>query len=1085
MEWSEIMKRITVLLCILGLFHSLPIKTVITATAHTDSFKKIAVSEENIYILDREQRLVRIFTTSETEIGRFQIKPADSDIMPDPIDIAFGKESLYVLDAASEEVMVYDFNGALRRNIPFVNQYLQAPSAICYEDENLFIADIGCIWRIDIEGHVLKRIRTYPLLEGMPMQITDMTLDEGLLYVTDLTKSQVVLFAYPENWSVVEAWDPFLTISGYGDEPGRYYAPAGVAAKGDRVYVCDSLKESVDWQHRRTGEFEILPNAEWEGQHPTDLAIQEGNLWIVYRESERPRVLTLQETPRITCTPDQLDFGSVPSPQSDVLYFHLYSEEGWPFSGKIYSDNPYFTIREKIIRQQTCCSIRVEMESVEMDPDIPQTGLIHFIPDSREPITIKVKGRATKQKDLQLSVDQIHDTVQEDFWFPVLFNRQNGLNGSIECSFGKTDIPFLLSWKEPVMTDIRDREIANAILLEPATHFVEPGYYTIPVVVKCTEEKIIKTIQVPFIYQGWNGAVPGTMLGEYFAADWCCYCPSVVKAFPELHQKYTTNDINFLVYYNDCLHEDPKQLCFPEAETRMQSYNPSGMHRIMLMNGTDKLDQGYNDGKTTMTKEYDEYIQRVSPRISPVSLSGSAQYVAELRELTIGVRVECLKDLKWKDPRLFCVIAEHGIEFPAKNGLNVHNYVARDFISLENPEKNEAFGTPLLSPDGDLLRWEGDIWSNHLDVQLKKIINPANAFCVLIVQDLETKQLYQSRYVPLSEPGSESTKWLPERTDFILSPVGKTQVRAWFINQGDRVDTFDLEIFNRKPFMGEDLWKVGGNEYSIRQTVSITLNPMQATLVEFSLLPDFGKPEPPSLLVKATRKDRPDTKANALILPMKRFEKDRFTLLYPDESILDKEKGSPISLVVLKTDPGTVVIEGGLEGPEVDMAFYDGIVCFSLEEWFCLQEEKVILRFPSEEKVETLSFWIKLPLVMKFTIGSTRVQINQSFTIMEAAPFIMNSRTMVPIRIITESLVCGSKTDWDGSTQEINITTEDKVINIKVGRNYALVNGKQVVLDAPPVNRNGRIFLPLRFFAEVLGAVVKWDGKTQEITITR
>ena len=38
-------------------------------------------------------------------------------------------------------------------------------------------------------------------------------------------------------------------------------------------------------------------------------------------------------------------------------------------------------------------------------------------------------------------------------------------------------------------------------------------------------------------------------------------------------------------------------------------------------------------------------------------------------------------------------------------------------------------------------------------------------------------------------------------------------------------------------------------------------------------------------------------------------------------------------------------------------------------------------------------------------------------------------------------------------------------------------------LDAPPVIRNGRTFVPLRFISEVFGAEVSWDQVTRTVTV--
>ena len=100
---------------------------------------------------------------------------------------------------------------------------------------------------------------------------------------------------------------------------------------------------------------------------------------------------------------------------------------------------------------------------------------------------------------------------------------------------------------------------------------------------------------------------------------------------------------------------------------------------------------------------------------------------------------------------------------------------------------------------------------------------------------------------------------------------------------------------------------------------------------------------------------------------------------------------------------------------------------------------------------------------------------------LEYPPFIMGGRTMVPIRFISEAL--GAKVEWDNATKGITITLDDKVISMQVGNTSVMVNGKTLTIDAPPVIKLGRTFVPLRFISEALGAKVEWDAGTRTVTV--
>jgi len=102
---------------------------------------------------------------------------------------------------------------------------------------------------------------------------------------------------------------------------------------------------------------------------------------------------------------------------------------------------------------------------------------------------------------------------------------------------------------------------------------------------------------------------------------------------------------------------------------------------------------------------------------------------------------------------------------------------------------------------------------------------------------------------------------------------------------------------------------------------------------------------------------------------------------------------------------------------------------------------------------------------------------------LEAAPFISGGRTMVPVRFIAEAY--GAQVDYDSTTKGITITLEETVIAMQVGVNTAYVNGKAYTIDAPPVIVNGRTFVPIRFISEMFNATVTYDVATRTVTIVR
>lgn len=102
----------------------------------------------------------------------------------------------------------------------------------------------------------------------------------------------------------------------------------------------------------------------------------------------------------------------------------------------------------------------------------------------------------------------------------------------------------------------------------------------------------------------------------------------------------------------------------------------------------------------------------------------------------------------------------------------------------------------------------------------------------------------------------------------------------------------------------------------------------------------------------------------------------------------------------------------------------------------------------------------------------------------DVSPFIdQNSRTMVPLRFIAESL--GAYVDWSVGTEKITIKTKTSLITLAIGSKQAVVDGKTVALDTQPVIKNARTMVPLRFIGEQLGSTVSWNIKEQAVYITK
>ena len=91
--------------------------------------------------------------------------------------------------------------------------------------------------------------------------------------------------------------------------------------------------------------------------------------------------------------------------------------------------------------------------------------------------------------------------------------------------------------------------------------------------------------------------------------------------------------------------------------------------------------------------------------------------------------------------------------------------------------------------------------------------------------------------------------------------------------------------------------------------------------------------------------------------------------------------------------------------------------------------------------------------------------------------------TIVPVRIIGEEL--GAIVYWNEEKREVRVVRGSTSIELKIDDRAAKVNGIVEQLEEPPTIDNGNTLVPIRFVAENLGLLVKWDQVNQAVLLSR
>jgi len=99
----------------------------------------------------------------------------------------------------------------------------------------------------------------------------------------------------------------------------------------------------------------------------------------------------------------------------------------------------------------------------------------------------------------------------------------------------------------------------------------------------------------------------------------------------------------------------------------------------------------------------------------------------------------------------------------------------------------------------------------------------------------------------------------------------------------------------------------------------------------------------------------------------------------------------------------------------------------------------------------------------------------------DVPPVVIDNRTLVPIRALTEKL--GATVEYYQATQTAVIRLNGFVFQFQLNTRNVTVNGTAVVLDVPAKVFNNRTMVPLRFIAEYMNMDVGWFQSNLTITV--
>ncbi|MDP4181098.1 MAG: N-acetylmuramoyl-L-alanine amidase family protein [Bacillota bacterium] len=119
--------------------------------------------------------------------------------------------------------------------------------------------------------------------------------------------------------------------------------------------------------------------------------------------------------------------------------------------------------------------------------------------------------------------------------------------------------------------------------------------------------------------------------------------------------------------------------------------------------------------------------------------------------------------------------------------------------------------------------------------------------------------------------------------------------------------------------------------------------------------------------------------------------------------------------------------------------------------------------------------------VHKYNGKDIKLKVNGVTVASDIPPIIIDNRTLVPARAVFEKL--GAQVTWDAKLGEVGVNLSDYKVLLKINNKSSTVNKKNVEMDVPAKIINNRTMIPVRFVSEQLNLKVGWNPADNLVTV--
>lgn len=141
--------------------------------------------------------------------------------------------------------------------------------------------------------------------------------------------------------------------------------------------------------------------------------------------------------------------------------------------------------------------------------------------------------------------------------------------------------------------------------------------------------------------------------------------------------------------------------------------------------------------------------------------------------------------------------------------------------------------------------------------------------------------------------------------------------------------------------------------------------------------------------------------------------------------------------------------------------------------------------------MKKISVMLLVILMMTATLSSVtlasemplRIVVNKDeMRFFDAQPFKdEQGRIQVPLRFVTKAL--GAEVNWDHESGEAEVQMVGKTIIFTLGKEEYTLNGEIKKMDTKALMKDTRVFVPVRYAVESLGATLNWEESTNTVYI--